>query len=101
MCLLLFSIAVALCPFNLDELRNTCHFQAKAQKDIIQDAPIKVKQEMMMAFLLSSAPVNHDKLRVLAQPPPESQTLRIFYVFRSHIKVKVCLSADVTFSDSF
>lgn len=55
------------------------------QKDIIQDVPTNVKQELMIALCFPYFPVDHEKVReawkaasqvvkVVAQPPPKLQT---------------------------
>lgn len=47
--------AMVLHPLILDVLKVACHFLVKIQKDTIRDACADVKQELMMALLLSPA----------------------------------------------
>lgn len=85
--MLLDGTALAVCHIMLlpkDALRSACHCQAKAQKNVVRDAPANVKQELMMVPILTLVPVDLEKakevlngvplvVKVVAEPPLKPQ----------------------------
>lgn len=78
---------MALHPQTLDIMGPTCHVRAKFQCDMLKDAPANVWQELLMACLLSSQPVDPKNaqeafkavpqmMKVATQLPPKSQPLK-------------------------
>lgn len=104
--LLLTSTAVALHPLATDELRLVCHFQAKVQQNIVHDASTNVKQELMMASILSPVHVDPDKAKGAQKAAPRVVKLEQYpYEALLHFvgldKVEVWPSADVFPDSSF
>lgn len=62
-CLLLCHAAKVLHSLAMDALGLTCQAHARVQKDMLNDAPTNIREELMMALLLSPVPVDSGKAR--------------------------------------
>lgn len=96
--LLLASAAVTLHPLTMKVLGSAFHSRAKVWKDVVRDAPSNVKQELMMASLLSLVSVDLEKakealktallmVKMMTHPPPIPQLYLLHFVGPDKVRV--------------